>query len=253
MKKKHLYVIYILIIYLPITYCTNNEDSYTKTFSLNDSTILYIKYRNDTIIDSFAKQNARIEGLRKLKLDDSFYRYVQYHDGKINGQIVEISLDNKEIFRGYIRDDSIQIEDWYNFYPNGNIAVFQYFDNNGKRVFYTEYDTSGKRQKTTGNPIVSVKGKKERGMLGETLTLTWNVVKPPEGKVYYYVATQDNDSTTTKDLTLIKPLTDVYGVYSEERILSKKGWNYVALKYVWKDNFDNIIHEGHSYFKCFAE
>jgi hypothetical protein len=113
-------------------------------------------YEGGALMDSARYINDKVEGLRKYYDEATGLLHLEeYSNGVMNGMHKAVYKNGATSFEGQ-RRNGLQIGEWIFHYPDGRPITYEYYDLDGKLLYFRKYNEEGKAIKSSGNPVLEI-------------------------------------------------------------------------------------------------
>jgi len=135
----------------------------------------------------------------------------------------------------YLRNDTLLNYEELKYNKDGSLFSYNFYNEHGKIVYMSSYDSQMKLINKKGNPIIQVVVSNQYVNLGETLEVEVLVAKPPRTKYNLYIKTATGNHNV---FTLINPCKSVWA-----KKMQKSGEFLlpIGIDFIYLENNDTIV------------
>lgn len=133
-----------------------------------------------------------------------------YHSFKGIGLKIDTVFENGNISEiRTIYNDTVPNYEELNFYSNGNLSKYFFYNDHGHLMYKRSYDIDGKLIEEDGRPLIQIVINNQNLKVGDSLTLEVLVAKPPMCKYNLFIIGKDGYKHDV--FKNVNPCKNVYG------------------------------------------
>jgi hypothetical protein len=213
-----------------------------KKIMTNDSNYVYLKFgEKGELVDSINFVNNKREGLRIYLYENKVY-YETYHRGALNGLQQALYANGVAGYVGHLKNGT-KIGEWKFFYDNGNPITYEFYDNQGKLLYFLKYKEDGTIKEKKGSEIIDLHIDKTNPNFGDTLTVSILLAYPPNGVENTLLLSNSREKNKALQIPVSEPETFF------QIVADKKGKTEYIIDYHWKNKEEKEINSSHTNFQ----